>query len=42
MSPRSNRRMRRFSILAALGLMTAFSSVVRAVRSVRVRSGRAR
>ena len=38
MTTRSTRRIRRYSTIVALGLMTAFSTLVRAVRLAR--SGR--
>ena len=42
MAARSNRRLRRYSTIVALGLMAAFSSLVRAMRSARAGSRRAR
>ncbi len=42
MAARSNRRLRRYGTLVALGLMTALSSLVMAVRSARSGLRRAR
>lgn len=42
MAATSNRRLRRYGAIVALGLMAAFSSLVRAMRSARARSRRAR
>ena len=42
MAAGSNRRLRRHSTIVALGLMTAFSSRVRSMRSARSNSRRAR
>lgn len=39
MAKRSTRRIRRYSIIMALNLMTAFSAAIRAMRSIRPPSG---
>ncbi len=38
MATRSQRKIRRYSTILALGLMTALSSLVRVLRSARLRS----
>ena len=42
MATRSQRKIRKYSTILALNLMTAFSSLVRALRSARSGSRRAR